>query len=91
VDIFALFFSCLYLASGRRVGEDKLWWTPSKKGLFNVRSFYIVLVRIDNSPFPWKSIWRTKAHLSVVFFAWSAAVGKILTMDNLKKQHVICN
>jgi hypothetical protein len=25
----------------------------------------------------------------VVFFAWSVALGKILTMDNLRKQHVI--
>jgi hypothetical protein len=23
------------------------------------------------------------------FFAWSAALGKILTMDNMRKQHVI--
>lgn len=31
VDIFALIFSLLYSASGRREGEDKLWWSPSKK------------------------------------------------------------
>jgi hypothetical protein len=25
----------------------------------------------------------------VAFFAWSAALGKILTMDNMRKRHVI--
>jgi hypothetical protein len=27
--------------------------------------------------------------LRVVFFAWLAALGKILAMDNLRKQHII--
>ena len=27
--------------------------------------------------------------LKVAFFAWSVAIGKILTMDNLRKQHDI--
>jgi hypothetical protein len=63
--------------------------TPPKKELFNVRFFYSVLFRIDSSHFPWKSIWRTKASLRVVFYAWSAAIGNILTMDNLRKRHVI--
>jgi hypothetical protein len=39
--------------------------------------------------FQWKSVWQTQAPPMVVFFAWSAALGKILTLDNLKKQHVI--
>jgi hypothetical protein len=34
-------------------------------------------------------VWRTKAPLRAAFFAWSAALGKILTMDNLRKRHVI--
>jgi hypothetical protein len=51
VDTFASFFSLLYLASKRRKGEDKLWWTCSKKELFNVRSFYNDMICIDDSPF----------------------------------------
>jgi len=35
------------------------------------------------------SIWRTKIPSKVAFFAWSAALGKILTMDNIKKRHII--
>jgi hypothetical protein len=35
------------------------------------------------------SVCRTKVPLREKFFAWSAALGKILTMDNFMKQHVI--
>jgi hypothetical protein len=71
--------------------KTSLWWTSSQKGLFNVISFYSVLVRSDGSPSPWKSIWWIKTSLRVVFFAWSAALGKILTIDNFRKWHVIVN
>jgi hypothetical protein len=43
VDAFALFFRVLYLARMRWEGEDKLWWVPSKRGLFGVKSFYSVM------------------------------------------------
>jgi hypothetical protein len=39
--------------------------------------------------FPWKSVWQTKVPFRVVFFAWFAALQKILTMDNLQKWRVI--
>jgi hypothetical protein len=60
---------------------DKL---PSKKGSFDVRLFYNVLIPHDNTP------WRSKAApLRVTFFSWSAALGKILTLNNLRKWHII--
>jgi len=34
-------------------------------------------------------VWRTQAPSRAAFFAWSAALGKILTVDNLRKRHVI--
>jgi hypothetical protein len=36
-----------------------------------------------------ESVWLTQAPLRAVFFAWSAALGKILTFYNLRKQRVI--
>jgi hypothetical protein len=87
VDVFTLFFNLLYSFRLRRSGEDKLCWVPSKKGLFNVRSYYNALALHDNTPFSWKSILRNKAPMRVAFFAWSAILGKILTMDNLRKRH----
>jgi hypothetical protein len=89
LDSVASFFTLLYSLSERREGVDRLWWIPSRKGKFDVRSFYSVLTRNVVQPFPWKSIWRTKAPVKMTFFAWSAAFGKILTIDNLRKRHVI--
>jgi hypothetical protein len=85
----ASFHTLLYSHRVRRKGVDKLWWVPSQKGRFDVRSFYRVLGCKDDASFPWKSIWRTKVLLKVAFFVWSATLGKILTMDNLRKRHII--
>jgi hypothetical protein len=63
--------------------------SPSHKGKFDVRSFYKTLACKEAIHFPWKSIWRTKVPLKVAFFAWTAAQGKILTLDNLRKKRVI--
>jgi len=73
----------------RSEGEDKLWWTPSHKGKFDVRSFYKVFACKEEDPFPGKSIWQTKVPLTVTFFAWLAMLRKILTLDNLRKKNVI--
>jgi hypothetical protein len=86
------FFDRLYSSSARHGEGDKLVWNPSKKGLFEVRSFYKELIRKDGPfvpCFPWKNIWRVKAPTRVAFFVWSAALGKILTHDNLRKRKVI--
>jgi hypothetical protein len=62
---------------------------PCKKGMFDLSSFCRVLACKDGFPFHWKSIWQTKVSLRVAFSAWSVALGMILTMDNLRKRHVI--
>lgn len=69
----------------RQGGEDKFYWVPSNRGLFNVRSYYNVLIPHDITHFHWKSILWNKVPLRVTFLAWSAILGKILTMDNLRK------
>jgi hypothetical protein len=95
MDMVLSFFDRLYSISARPGEGDKLVWNPSKKGLFEVRSFYEELIRKDGPSFPyfpyfpWKNIWRVKAPTMVVFFVWLAALGKILTHDNLRKRNVI--
>jgi hypothetical protein len=79
MEFFTSFFNQSYSINMRRDDEDQLCWAPSKKGFFDVRSFYNALL---------PHIWRNKAPLRVVFFAWSAALGMI-TLDNLRKQHII--
>jgi hypothetical protein len=83
------FFTLLYSISIDRDGEDKLWWSPARKGKFDVRSFYKTLAYEETIHFPWKSIWRTKVPLEVAFFAWAVVLGKILTLDNLRKMRAI--
>jgi hypothetical protein len=89
VDVLASFFTLLYSIRVRSVGDGKLWWTPSHKGKFVVYSFYKVLTCKEEDPFHWRSIWRTKFPLKVTFFTWSVVLGKMLTLDNLRKRHVI--
>jgi hypothetical protein len=38
---------------------------------------------------PIKSVWWTKVSLRATFFVWSVALGKILAITNMRKQHVI--
>ena len=65
-----------------------LWLHSPQKG-FTVCSFYPVLFRIGGCSFPWKSIWQPKVPPRVSFFIWVAALGKILTAENLWKRHII--
>jgi hypothetical protein len=77
VEILASFFTLLYSIRVSE-GEDKLWWTPSHKGKFDVSSFYKVFACKEEASFPRRSIWWTKVPLKVAFFAWSVALGRSL-------------
>ena len=39
--------------------------------------------------FPWKSVWKSKVPSRVSFFVWIAALGNILTIDNLRKRRIL--
>jgi hypothetical protein len=57
-----------------------------------VRSYYhalSILASYAGYHFSWKLIWRVKAHSIVVFFEWTTALGKIFTLDKLRKRNVI--
>ena len=51
----------------------------------DVSYFYKTLTCNENLIFPWKSIWWIKAPLRVAFFIWTVVLGKVLTLDNLRK------
>ena len=66
-------------------------WKPDKKNGFKVGTYNHLLdiaAITSEHPFPWKIIWRSKAPLRVAFFVWTVALGKILTIDNLRKRKV---
>ena len=54
-----------------------------------IPSFYSVLIKSSSViDFPWKMVWQSKVPTRVVFFSWTAALGKILTTDKLWKRHI---
>ena len=39
--------------------------------------------------FPWKMVWRSKVPSRVAFFSWTSALGKILSIDNLRNRGML--
>lgn len=63
-----------------------LFWIPSKKGLFEVKSFYNALFPMIIATFSGEV---SKAPPRATFIVWTADFGVILTVDNLRLQHII--
>ena len=82
------FMETIYGSSIRGFGEDKMYWIPSKDKGFMVNDHYRILVGPTIYSFPWKSIWKQKIPSRVAFFVWTAALGKCLTINNLRKRKV---
>ena len=66
-------------------GTIQLCWNRLEKRVFSVKSFYCLL-----SPpllrFSWRGIWNPKVPPRVAFFTWTAVLGKLPTVDNLRKR-----
>jgi hypothetical protein len=58
----------MYSLKVRQGDMDRICWIASKRHKFEVKSYYHVLTISMGFMFPWKSIWRVKAHLIIVFF-----------------------
>jgi len=61
MDLFTSLFTLLYSIIVRQGGEGRFCWIPFRRGLFDIRSYYNVLVPHDYIHFPWRSIWQNKA------------------------------
>uniref|UniRef100_A0A2N9IF07 Reverse transcriptase zinc-binding domain-containing protein n=1 Tax=Fagus sylvatica TaxID=28930 RepID=A0A2N9IF07_FAGSY len=89
LDAVASFLELLSSSSVKGYGEDRLCWRGSSKEGFKVRSYYKYLSSSAGIAVPWKRIWKTNAPPCVAFFVWVAAMGRILTTDNLRRRHVM--
>jgi hypothetical protein len=89
VEVVSRFFEMLYSLKLRYEGEDKICRIPSRRKSFEVKSYYNVSSIPIHSSFPSKSIWKVKVPPRVAFFVWTATLGKILTLDNLRKRNII--
>ena len=54
-----------------------------------VKAFFHTLVNVEGRGFPWKSVRQTKAPSRVALVTWTVYLGKILTLNNLRKRQVI--
>ena len=79
----------IYGVSLRGIGEDKMCSTPIKSRGSDVSNYYQALLGVSIQSFPWKSIWKQKVPSRIAFFVWIAALGTILTIDNLQKKKVL--
>ena len=83
------FMDLLYSCHMEGDGEDRLCWRSRATKGFTVKNFYSCLCPSPSASFPWKIIWKAKVPPRIAFFSWTAALGKLLTMDNLRKRHLI--
>ena len=66
--------------------EDVLFWADTESGSFSVKSLYFILEEVRVDPFPNRVVWNAWVPPKVSFFAWEAAWGKFLTLDQLQKR-----
>ena len=89
LEIVSAFMELLYSCPIRRGSLDEMCWRLSSQKAFTVRSYYSCLLQPSGSFFPWKSVWKSKVPTRVAFFTWTAALERILSVDNLRKRRVI--
>jgi hypothetical protein len=68
VEMVLSFYERLYSHRIRHGADGKIVWSLSKRGHFEVKSYYKALDSQEGSSFPWKSIWCVKASSRVSFF-----------------------
>ena len=67
----------------RGIGCDRPHWCLNGNGKFDTWSFCYKIRGTSPSCFLWKGIWKVKVPKRVAFFLWTAAHGRILTLENL--------
>ena len=68
------------------VGEDAVFWKGGRNGQFKVKEAYNLVVNTVANNFLKSNIWVDKVPTKILFFAWEATWGKVLTLDRLQKR-----
>ena len=89
LESLSSFMELIYSLPLKGEGDDKLGWRSNLNKGFSVKEYYRCLHMASFDHFPWKSIWRTKVPPRVAFFSWTAALERLLTIDNLRKRNLI--
>ena len=82
------FLDIVYSSKVPGVGPNEFCWKPTRSRHFEVSNFYLSFYP-PTFYFPWRLVWQSKVSPRVAFFSWSTSLGKILTIDNIRKRHII--
>ena len=88
LESVALFTDHIYSESWRRNGVNKNGWKLSNRAVF---MFVLIIVPYNPKPklFSVETVVETKMPPKVSFFIWTATLGKLLTIDNLRRWKVV--
>jgi hypothetical protein len=89
LESVAEFMDVIYSMLPSQEGVDSIYWKLSSQKVFSVNSFYKRLMAPVDKCYPWKSVWKPLAPSKVNFFIWTASLGKVLTIDNLRKHQLV--
>ena len=68
--------------------EDSIFLRQGRNGQFRVKEAYSLLTNPNDTGFSSRSIWVARVPTKVVFFAWEATWGNVLTLDRLQRRGV---
>ena len=66
--------------------QDAVYWKGGRNGQFKVKEAYNLVVNTVANNFPKSNTWVDKVPTKILFFAWEATWGKVLTLDRLQKR-----
>jgi hypothetical protein len=89
LESVADFMDVIYLVIPTQEAIDTICWKLTSQKVFSVNSYYKHLSSPVYRYYPWKNVWKTLASSKVNFFIWTASLGKVLTIDNLRKCQLV--
>ena len=89
VEALAMFLDMLYSMDVRGYGANKVCWMLAMRKRFWGSRFLSLFISFFYHLFSLEKVWQSKVPPRVVFFPWTAALGKILTTDNFQNRHIV--
>ena len=89
LESVADFMDVIYSVIPTQEAIDIICWKLTSQKVFSVNSYYKHISSPTYRSYPWKNVWKTLAPSKVNFFIWTPSLGKVLTIDNLRKRQLV--
>jgi hypothetical protein len=89
LESVADFMDVIYSVIPTQEAIDIICWKLTSQKVFSVNLYYKHLSSPTYRSYPWKNVWKTLAPSKVNFFIWTPSLGKVLTIDNLRKRQLV--